>query len=60
MSKREVLKKLQEVQEVKNRVVKSMVLDDVCDTGNIYLKIRELPESLGAEQVSLVVLVDKV
>ena len=36
------------------------VVDDVCDTGKTYLKIKELLESLGAEKVVLVVLVDKV
>ncbi|CAM2969276.1 hypoxanthine phosphoribosyltransferase [Legionella steigerwaltii] len=36
------------------------VLDDVCDTGKTYLKIRDLLESLGAKKVSLIVLVDKV
>ncbi|WP_392537544.1 phosphoribosyltransferase [Legionella sp. 227] len=38
----------------------AFVVDDVCDTGNTYLKIRELLESLGAKKVSLIVLVDKV
>ncbi len=36
------------------------VVDDVCDTGNTYLKIRALLQGLGAKHVSLVVLVDKV
>ncbi|MCW8410180.1 phosphoribosyltransferase family protein [Legionella sp. PATHC035] len=36
------------------------VVDDVCDTGNTYLKIRGLLESFGAKKVSLIVLVDKV
>ncbi|BCA95836.1 hypothetical protein TUM19329_21970 [Legionella antarctica] len=36
------------------------VIDDVCDTGKTYLKIRQLLESFGAIKVSLVVLVDKV
>ncbi|KTC78171.1 phosphoribosyltransferase [Legionella brunensis] len=36
------------------------VIDDVCDTGNTYLKIRELLESFGPKKISLVVLVDKV
>ncbi|RMX15109.1 hypothetical protein EAS68_13045 [Legionella jordanis] len=36
------------------------VVDDVCETGKTYLKIRELFNNMGAKQVSLVVLVDKV
>ncbi|WED44593.1 phosphoribosyltransferase [Legionella cardiaca] len=36
------------------------VVDDVCDTGKTYLKIRELLQNQGALKVALVVLVDKV
>jgi hypoxanthine phosphoribosyltransferase len=36
------------------------VVDDVCDTGSTYLKIRAFLKSLGAKEVSLIVLVNKV
>lgn len=58
MGKEVILKKLHEVQELKNTIVKRVWMN-VCDTGKTYLKIRELFESLGATEVSLIVLVDK-
>lgn len=36
-----------------------IVVDDVCDTGKTYSKIRELFENQGAEEVHLMTLVDK-
>jgi hypoxanthine phosphoribosyltransferase len=36
------------------------IVDDVCETGKTYLKIRELLKGFGAQSISLIVLVDKV
>ncbi|CEK10390.1 phosphoribosyltransferase [Legionella hackeliae] len=36
------------------------IVDDVCDTGKTYLKVRELLKTFGPEEISLIVLVDKV
>ncbi|KTD06933.1 phosphoribosyltransferase [Legionella jamestowniensis] len=36
------------------------IIDDICDTGKTYLKIKELLENFGPKQISLIVLVEKV
>ncbi|MDP1604697.1 MAG: phosphoribosyltransferase family protein [Legionella sp.] len=38
---------------------KVYIVDDVCDTGQTYIKVKDRIEELGAESVELLVLVDK-